>query len=90
MENSTNTRFLSTTEVANLLGISRVAVLKRIQAGTLKAAKVGRNYVIAESDILESARGDRTLSEERKALIEEAVRRAVHDYGETFKLLGRE
>lgn len=38
----------SIAEYAALLKISRQAVLKRINTGTLKAKKVGRSYVILE------------------------------------------
>ncbi len=37
---------IGTTEAADILGISRIAVFKRIQKGQLEAVKVGRNYVI--------------------------------------------
>lgn len=38
--------YIGTTEAAELLGITRQAVLKRIRSGTLAARKVGRNYVV--------------------------------------------
>jgi len=37
---------IGTTEAARILGISRIAVFKKIQKGQLEAAKIGRNYVI--------------------------------------------
>lgn len=43
--------FLSTIQLAKLLKISRVAVLKRINRGAIKAVKVGRNFVIKRKDI---------------------------------------
>lgn len=43
--------FLSTSQLAKLLKISRVAVLKRINRGAVKAIKVGRNFVIMQKDI---------------------------------------
>ena len=43
--------FLSTSQLAKLLKISRVAVLKRINRGAIKAIKVGRNFVIKQKDI---------------------------------------
>jgi hypothetical protein len=36
----------SVTEYAKLEGISRQAVLKRIKSGTVKAKKIGKNYII--------------------------------------------
>ncbi len=47
----TKKEFLSTNQLAKLLKISRVAVLKRINRGAIKAVKVGRNFVIKNDDI---------------------------------------
>ncbi|MFA5413763.1 MAG: helix-turn-helix domain-containing protein [Patescibacteria group bacterium] len=43
--------FLSVSQLAKLLKISRVAVLKRINRGAIKAVKVGRSFVIKKRDI---------------------------------------
>ena len=43
--------FYTTAELATLLGISRVAVFKKIKSGSIKAQKVGRNFVIFKKDI---------------------------------------
>jgi len=43
--------FLSTSQVAKLLKISRVSVLKRIWKGAIKATKVGRSFIIHRKDI---------------------------------------
>jgi excisionase family DNA binding protein len=43
--------FLSVSQLAKLLKISRVAVLKRINRGAIKAVKVGPNFVIKKQDI---------------------------------------
>ncbi len=42
--------FLSVSQLAKILKISRVAVLKRINRGAIKATKVGPNFVIKKSD----------------------------------------
>lgn len=81
-------KFLSTTELAAILGISRVAVFKKIKKGEIKATKVGRNYVIAKKD-LEDVFGE-TLSEQRKKELTKAVKKTVKEYGETLRLLGKE
>jgi len=83
-----NRQFLSTVEVAKILGISRIAVFKRIKAGEIKARKSGRNFVIARKDLPVIL--GRALTEERKKLIEAAVRKTVKEYGEALKLLGAE
>ena len=42
--------FYTTKELAGILGISRVAVFKKIKNGTIKAQKIGRNFVIFKKD----------------------------------------
>lgn len=85
MENKKN---YSTTEVAQLLGISRIAVFQKIQKGDIKAKKVGRNYVISHKEVAHLL--PHTLSPSNKKQIEKAVRRTMKDFGETLKLLGKE
>ncbi len=80
-------KYYSTTEAANMLGISRIAVFKKIKSGVIKAEKVGRNYVIPASEIASS---ELELTEEGKKNIEKAVKKTVKEYGETLKLLGQE
>jgi len=46
-----NKKYISTSEVAKLLGISRVAVFNRIKKGKLNAIKIGRNFAIPEEEI---------------------------------------
>jgi excisionase family DNA binding protein len=81
-------KFFSTTEVAKLLGISRIAVFKKIKAGEIRAKKVGRNFVIEEKYLPEIL--GKTLTEVKKRAIEDAVKKTVREYGETLKLLGQE
>ena len=80
--------FLSTAELAKLLGISRVAVFKKIKRGEIKAMKVGRNFIIPKS-ILGEVLGS-VLSPENKLEIDKAVSRTASEYGETLRLLGKE
>jgi excisionase family DNA binding protein len=80
-------KMFSTTELAKILGISRIAVYKRIKKGQIKAVKYGRDFVIERKDI-----GDilqKELTEAQKKEIDQAVRKTVKEYGETLKLLGR-
>lgn len=78
----------STTEIGQILGISRIAVFKKIRAGEIKAKKVGRSFVVHKDDV--PAILGTALSDEKKASIERAVKRTVHEYGETLRLLGKE
>jgi len=80
--------FLTTSELAKQLGISRVAVFKKIKNGQLRAVLKGRTYLIRKEDADELL-GD-NLPKRKKENIEKIVNKAISDYGETFKLLGRE
>ena len=77
-------KYLSTQQAADFLGISRVAVLKRIKKGKIKAQKVGRNYIIRRGDLTGEITAD------VKQEIDSIVKKAVREYGPAFKLLGKE
>jgi excisionase family DNA binding protein len=63
--------FMSVAQVADLLGITRQAVLKRIRAGRLGATKVGRNYIVPREAVQPApARGDPVLGEIVRRLVE--------------------
>ena len=65
-------RFLTTSEVAKLLGVSRIAVFKKIKSGEIRARKIGRNFVIDKKDIAEVL-GD-LLAVSRKGEIDKTVK----------------
>ena len=81
-------KFLSTTEAAKILGISRISVFKKIKNGEIKAKKIGRNFIIAVEDLHEVI--GTALGEKNKKNIEDSVKKTVREYGETLKLLGKE
>ena len=81
-----NKKFLSTTELAKILGISRIAVFKKIKKGEIKAVKVGRNFIIDKKDLKNIL--EKPLDKEAKLEIEKAVKRVIKEYRETLKLLG--
>lgn len=83
-----NKNLISTVELAKLLGLTRMAVFKRIKSGKLKAKKIGRAYYINRND-LPAVLGT-VISDKNKKDINEAVSKAVKQYGETFRLLGEE
>ena len=78
----------TTSEVAKLLGISRVAVFKKIKSGKIRAIKMGRNFFIEEKDLPKILGA--VLTEKRKRDIELAVEKTIREYSETLKLLGQE
>ena len=81
-------KLLSTAGVAKILGISRIAVFKKIKSGQIRARRVGRNFVIREEDLANVLSS--VLTEGKKRKIEAAVKKTVKEYGETLKLLGQE
>ncbi len=81
-------KVFSVKEVADLLGISRVTVFRWIKSGKLPAAMIGGSFVISVEDLPHHLLGK--LSQEKKKQIQEAVTRALHEYGETFRALARE
>lgn len=80
--------YFSTTELAKYLGISRIAIFKKIKKGQIKAEKFGRNYLIAEEELATIL--GQFISVERKKEIEKVVKRTVKDYHEALRKLGKE
>ncbi len=81
-------KYLSISEVAKLLKISRIAVYKKVKKGHIKAIKIGKHFAIPSKSIDEAKY--RTLRATDKARIRRAVRKTVREYGETLRLLGRD
>lgn len=80
--------YLTIPQLAKMLGISRIAVYRKVKKGQIKAQKIGRSYAISSS-VVGSTRG-KSLSARNKRVIDEAVRRTVKDFGEALRMLGRE
>ncbi len=83
-----NKAYFSTKELAEIFGISQVAIFKRIKAGKIKAAKIGNSYLIEKEELAKVLRGD--LTEDDKKRINEAVKRTIKEYGSVLKMLGKE
>jgi excisionase family DNA binding protein len=81
-------RYITLGQLSKLLGISRIAVYKRVKKGSIKAIRLGRMYAIP-SRYVDSLLG-KSLQEKDKSEIERAVKRTVREYGEVLKLLGRD
>jgi excisionase family DNA binding protein len=84
--NKIEKKMYSCAEVAQMLGISRIAVFNKIKNGQLTAHKVGRSYAIDSLDVLFG----KNLPQKVKTGIETTVTRAVKEYGEAFRKLGKE
>lgn len=86
--NKKNGDFLSVMELANILGISRVAVFRRIKKGEIRAEKAGRNYIIYKKDIADLLGSE--LTDKLRGEISQAVEKVIHDYGDVLKRLGND
>ncbi|UCF79225.1 MAG: helix-turn-helix domain-containing protein [Candidatus Eiseniibacteriota bacterium] len=81
-------KYITIPELAELLGVSRIAIYRRVKKGQIPAVKIGRTYAITDRTIIDIL-GKRISAKGRKR-IDAAVRRTVREYGEVLKKLGRE
>ena len=75
-------------QLAEMLGISRIAVYKKVKAGQIPATKGGRFYVISDRTVNEVLR--KALRPRDKQRVDRAVKKVVQDYGDVLKRLARE
>jgi len=80
--------YYSTIETANIFRVSRKTVFLWIKMGKIEATKVGRNFIVPHSSIVEKL--GKTLGTEKKAKIETSIDRAMKDFEQTFRKLGKE
>lgn len=78
--------YYTVSDIAKILGISRVAVFKKIKKSQIRAIKIGRNFAIPKKEV-ESILGQ-SLNENQKATIKRAIEKTFEDYGEAIKMLG--
>ncbi|MHC4647809.1 MAG: hypothetical protein ACYTBJ_20290 [Planctomycetota bacterium] len=71
-----------------ILGLSRIAVYKKVKSGQIKAVRIGRNYAIPRRYLM-SILG-KTLDREEEKQIDDAVKKTVKEYGRVLQLLGSE
>jgi len=82
------TEYITIPQLAKMLGISRIAVYRKVRAGQIKAVRIGRTFAIPRSYVLGVL--GRELSPDDKKQIDAAVSRTVKEYGEMLRLLARE
>lgn len=81
-----NKKLLSVSEVAEIMGISRTHVLRKIKSGELVAQKVGKTYAISSFDLPGIYQ---PLTQISKKQIDRAVERTMKEYGEVIRKLGQ-
>ena len=73
-------------QLASEMGLSRVAVYKKVKRGEIPATKVGRDYVISARTARRVLQQELTRADERR--IHEVVDRIIAEYGELLRWLG--
>lgn len=81
-------KIYSVKEIADLLGVTRVTVFRWIKSGKLKASKIGKTYIVSVENLPHHLLGG--LSEEKKTMIKEVVKKALDEYRVTFEKLSKE
>lgn len=81
-------KYITIPELAQILGVSRIAIYNRVKKGQIPATKVGRTYVITDQTL--KAILGRAVTPEGSRLIDAAVRRTVEEYGEVLDRLGHQ
>jgi excisionase family DNA binding protein len=81
-------KYITIPELAKLLGVSRIAIYKRVKKGEIPATKIGRMYVITDQTIADIL--GKEVTSKGKKRIDAAVRRTVREYGSVLKQLAQE
>ena len=74
--------------LAERLGVSRIAIYRRVKKGQIPATRIGRTYVITDETVADILGSE--VKESGKKRIDDAVRRTVREYGAVLKQLGKE
>jgi len=80
--------YITIPKLAKLLGLSRIAVYKKVKNGEIKAIKIGRIYAIPKEYV--SGILGRKVSEKARKEIDKAIQKTLREYGDTLKQLGDE
>jgi excisionase family DNA binding protein len=80
-------KYITIPELAKLLGVSRIAIYKRVKKGQIPAEKIGKTYVITDRTIADIL--GKELTSRGKERIDAAVRRTVREYREVLKQLAK-
>jgi len=81
-------KYITIPQLAELLGLSRIEVYRKVRKGQIPAIKIGRLYAISDRDITYIL--GKKISTKAKRRIDAAVRKTVREYGEVLRKLGKE
>lgn len=80
-------RYLTTSQTAELLGVTRATIFNWIKNKKLPALKIGKAYLI---ELKHLGLDDKEPSPKSKAEIKKAVKKVIQEYGEAIRKLGKE
>ncbi|HIJ72237.1 MAG TPA: excisionase family DNA-binding protein [Planctomycetes bacterium] len=80
--------YITIPQLAKALGISRIAVYRRVKSGAIAATKVGRTYVISDRTVNEIL--GKALSQKTRDGIDKAIDCTTSEYGQVLKWLSKE
>jgi excisionase family DNA binding protein len=83
-----NQNYVTVAMLANLLGVSRITIYKRVKKGEIAATKVGKTYIIDDQAVKEILGGKVTASSKER--IDRAVQKTLSEYRDLLKQLGDE
>lgn len=80
-------KYISVKEAADIMGYSRMHVVRLIQSGEIKAEKIGRSYAVLKSSIPGIFKD---MTKDEKKDVDKAVNMVIKEYGEALKKLSEE
>ena len=83
-----NKKYMTIPQLAELLGLSRIEVYRRVRKGQIKAEKIGHMYVIKDKEVAHIL--GKEMSSKNKRQVSHAVKKVVREYGEVLKRLSKE
>ncbi|MBS3819402.1 helix-turn-helix domain-containing protein [bacterium] len=83
-----NDEYITIPQLAQILGMSRIAVYRKVKNGEIQALRIGKNFAIPKRTIAGILGKD--LTDQDKKEIDKAVKKSVEEYGDVLERLGRE
>ena len=80
--------YITIPQLAEMMGVSRTTVYRRVKSGEILAERVGHAHLIPEGEVHRLLSTE--LTESDKERIDRAVKKAIKEYGEVLKRLGEE
>lgn len=81
-------KYYTIPEAAKILNKSRIAVYKQVKSGKIKAVRVGRNYAVPAGSLPFALHKELRVQDKKR--LDAGIKRVIHEYSETLRLLGRE